>query len=82
MKGTKSKVNSKIIKRVQLKEEGLWDSLFQIPKIELHQKEMYIEAGPRWAQKLIFHIRIVKRNRGEIEAQKKQILSTQQRQRK
>ena len=26
---------------------------------------------PRWAQKLIFHIRIVKRNRNEIEAQKK-----------
>ena len=26
---------------------------------------------PRWAQKLIFHIRTVKRNRNEIEAQKK-----------
>ena len=26
---------------------------------------------PRWAQKLIFHIRTVKRNRHEIEAQKK-----------
>ena len=26
---------------------------------------------PRWAQKLIFHIRIVKRNRNEIEARKK-----------
>ena len=26
---------------------------------------------PRWAQKLIFHLRIVKRNRNEIEAQKK-----------
>ena len=26
---------------------------------------------PRWAQKLIFHMRIVKRNRNEIEAQKK-----------
>ena len=25
----------------------------------------------RWAQKLIFHMRIVKRNRNEIEAQKK-----------
>ena len=25
---------------------------------------------PRWAQKLIFHIRTVKRNRNEIEAQK------------
>ena len=37
---------------------------------------------PRWAQKLIFHIRTVKRNRNEIEAQKNQILSTQQRQRK
>ena len=38
---------------------------------------------PRWAQKLIFHIRTVKRNRNEIEAQKKnQILSTKQRQRK
>ena len=24
---------------------------------------------PRWAQKMIFHIRIVKRNRNEIEAQ-------------
>ena len=36
----------------------------------------------RWAQKLIFHIRIVKRNRNEIEARKKsKILSTQQRQR-
>ena len=35
---------------------------------------------PRWAQKLIFHIRTVKRNRNEIEAQKIQIiLSTQQR---
>ena len=33
---------------------------------------------PRWAQKLIFHIRIVKRNRNEIEARKNQILSTQQ----
>ena len=37
---------------------------------------------PRWAQKLIFNIRTVKRNRNEIEAQKNQILSTQQRQRK
>ena len=26
---------------------------------------------PRWAQKLIFHIRTVKRNRNEIEARKK-----------
>ena len=26
---------------------------------------------PRWAQNLIFHIRTVKRNRNEIEAQKK-----------
>ena len=26
---------------------------------------------PRWAQKLIFHTRTVKRNRNEIEAQKK-----------
>ena len=26
---------------------------------------------PRWAQKLIFHMRTVKRNRNEIEAQKK-----------
>ena len=26
---------------------------------------------PRWAQKLIFHIRTVKRNRNEMEAQKK-----------
>ena len=26
---------------------------------------------PRWAQKLIFHIRTVKRNRYEIEVQKK-----------
>ena len=26
---------------------------------------------PRWAKKLIFHIRTVKRNRNEIEAQKK-----------
>ena len=26
---------------------------------------------PRWAQKLIFHIRTVKRNRNEIEAEKK-----------
>ena len=26
---------------------------------------------PRWAPKLIFHIRTVKRNRNEIEAQKK-----------
>ena len=26
---------------------------------------------PRWAQKFILHIRIVKRNRNEIEAQKK-----------
>ena len=26
---------------------------------------------PRWAQKLIFHIRIVKRNRNEIDAQKR-----------
>ena len=37
---------------------------------------------PRWAKKWIFHMRIVKRNRNEIEAQKNQILSTQQRQRK
>ena len=26
---------------------------------------------PRWAQKMIFHMRIVNRNRNEIEAQKK-----------
>ena len=26
---------------------------------------------PRWSQKLIFHIRTVKRNRNEIEARKK-----------
>ena len=26
---------------------------------------------PRWAQKLIFHVRTVKRNRNEIEVQKK-----------
>ena len=36
---------------------------------------------PRWAQKLIFHKRTVKRNRNEIEAQTNQILITQQRQR-
>ena len=35
-----------------------------------------------WPKKMIFHIRTVKRNRNEIEAQKNQILSTQQRQRK
>ena len=35
---------------------------------------------PRWAPKLMFHIRSVSRNRNEIDAQKKnQILSTQQR---
>ena len=37
---------------------------------------------PRWAAKLIFHVRTVKRNRNEIEAKKNQILSTRQRQRK
>ena len=39
-------------------------------------------ALPRWAQKLIFHITTVKRNRNETEAQKNQILSTQQRKNK
>ena len=34
---------------------------------------------PRWAQTLIFYMRIVKRNRSEIEAPKNQISSTQQR---
>ena len=33
------------------------------PKIDFYH--------PRWAQKLIFHMRTVKRNRNEIEAQKK-----------
>ena len=28
-------------------------------------------SHPRWVQKFIFHIRIVKRNRNEIEAQEK-----------
>ena len=37
-------------------------------KKEKRPKGVYL---PRWAQKLIFHIRIVKRNRNEIEAQKK-----------
>ena len=37
---------------------------------------------PSRAQKLIFHVRTVKRNRNEIEAQKNQILSTQQNERK
>ena len=50
------------------------------------KKEKRAQRGlpyhPRWVQKLIFHIRTVKRNRNEIEAQKTQILSTQQRQRK
>ena len=38
------------------------------------KKENMAQLGvypPRWAPKLIFHIRIVKRNRNEIEAQKK-----------
>ena len=37
------------------------------------KKEKRAQRGyhPRWAQKLNFHIRIVKRNRNEIEAQKK-----------
>ena len=38
------------------------------------KKEKRAQRGtyhPRWAQKLIFHIRTVKRNRNEIEARKK-----------
>ena len=35
-----------------------------------------------WAQTLVFYMRIVTRNRNEIEAPKNQILSTQQRKRK
>ena len=35
------------------------------------QRGLPPEMDPRWAQKLIFHIRTVKRNRNEIEAQKK-----------
>ena len=34
-------------------------------------KGVFFFYHPRWAQKLIFHIRTVKRNRDEIEAQKK-----------
>ena len=36
-------------------------------------KEGPKEHHPRWAQKVIFHIRTVKRNRNEIEAQKNQM---------
>ena len=53
-----------------------------ILKEELLIKEKEL-TFPRWAQKLIFHIRIVKRNRNEIEAPKKnQIFSTQEHERK
>ena len=34
-------------------------------------KGVHPSSHPRWAQKLIFHIRTVKRNRNEIEAKKK-----------
>ena len=33
--------------------------------------KLLLQPPPRWAQKLMFHIRTVKRNRNEIEAQKK-----------
>ena len=51
-------------------------------KVGKKGKEGFKGYHPRWAQKKIFHIRTVKRNRNEIEAQKNQILSTQLRQRK
>ena len=42
-------------------------------KKKVGKKEKRAQRGyhPRWAQKLIFHVRAVKRNRDEIEAQKK-----------
>ena len=44
-------------------------------KKKLEKKEKRAPRGvqytPRWAQKLIFHMRTVKRSRNEIEAQKK-----------
>ena len=39
-------------------------------KKEKRAERVFFYNLPRWAQKLIFHIRIVKRNRNEIEAQK------------
>ena len=40
-------------------------------KVGKKRKEGPKGYHPRWAQKLIFHIRTVNRNRNEIEAQKK-----------
>ena len=40
-------------------------------KVGKKGKEVPKGYRPRWAQKLIFHTRTVKRNRNEIEAQKK-----------
>ena len=40
-------------------------------KVGKKRKEGPKGCLPRWAPKLIFHIRTVKRNRNEIEAQKK-----------
>ena len=40
-------------------------------KVGKKEKEGLKGYHPRWAQKLIFHIRTVKRNRNEMEAQKK-----------
>ena len=40
-------------------------------KVGKKGKEVPKGHHPRWAQKLIFHIRTVKRNRNEIEARKK-----------
>ena len=40
-------------------------------KKEKKEKRAQRGYAPRWAQQLIFHIRTVKRNRNEIEAQKK-----------
>ena len=52
-------------------------------KVGKRRKEGPKGYHPRWAPKLIFHIRTLKRNRNEIEAQKKnQILNTQENERK
>ena len=68
-KQTKNEKNEKIKSKKKDKKTGE-------KKVGKKGKEGPKGYHPRWAQKLIFHIRTVRRNRNEIEAQDKSRLAS------
>ena len=71
-KSKNEEMNNKCLKNENIKSKKK-DKKREKKKVKKKKEKRFPKGHhhPRWAQKLIFHIRTVKRNRNEIEALKK-----------